>query len=112
VRRRGRELNEGRVKALQAFSAPVRSRDSQLRAQSVGAGAIGAMAFGALAIGALAIGAIAIGALAIGRTRVRRLEVDELVVRRLRIIEETRSTRNETDESEYAPEADASFNER
>jgi len=42
---------------------------------------------GAMAVGAPAIGALAIGQLAIGRARIRRLEIDELVVRRLRIIE-------------------------
>jgi len=48
---------------------------------------LGALALGAAAIGALAIGALAIGRLAVGRARIRRLEIDELVVRRLRIIE-------------------------
>jgi len=50
--------------------------------------AVGSAVLGALAIGALAIGALAIGRLAIGRARIRRLEIDELVVRRLRIIEQ------------------------
>ena len=47
----------------------------------------GALALGAAAVGALAIGALAIGRLAIGRARIRRLEIDELIVRRLRVIE-------------------------
>ena len=49
---------------------------------------LGAMALGALATGALAIGALAIGRLVIGRARIGRMEIDELVVRRLRVIEE------------------------
>jgi len=57
-------------------------------ATSVGAQAVGARSVGALAIGAIAVGALAIGRLAIGRARIRRLEIDELVVRRLRIIEQ------------------------
>jgi hypothetical protein len=48
----------------------------------------GALALGAFAIGALAIGALAIGRLAIGRARIRRLEIDELVVRKLRVVDE------------------------
>jgi hypothetical protein len=55
---------------------------------SVASQSVGALAIGAIAIGALAIGALAIGRLAIGRARIRRLEVDELVVRRLRVINE------------------------
>ena len=60
----------------------------KLRSESIGAQAIGALAVGAVAFGALAFGAVAIGALAIGRTRIRRVEIDDLVVRRLRIIED------------------------
>ena len=63
-------------------------QSASIGAQAVGAQAIGALAIGALAIGALAIGALAIGRLAIGRSRIRRLEIDDLVVRRLRIIED------------------------
>jgi hypothetical protein len=54
---------------------------------SVPALTLGAVALGAFATGALAIGAVAIGGLVIGRARIRRLEIDELVVRRLRLIE-------------------------
>lgn len=73
-------------------------------AVKVGAGAIGAQAIGALvlaaiAVGALAIGALAIGRLAIGRARVRRFEIDELVVRRLRIIEQLQSPPNHDSEN-------------
>jgi len=57
-------------------------------AQAVGARAVGTLALAAVAVGALAIGALAIGRLAIGRAHVRRLEIDELVVRRLRVIEQ------------------------
>jgi len=53
----------------------------------------------AIAIGALAIGALAIGRLAIGRARVRRLEIDELVVRRLRVIEQLQSPPNHDSEN-------------
>jgi hypothetical protein len=71
------------------------AREAQLThrpAVSIGAGALGAQAVGALAlaavaVGAVAIGAVAIGKLAIGRARVRRLEIDDLVVRRLRVVE-------------------------
>ena len=54
----------------------------------VAAQALGALAVGALAIGALTIGALAIGRLAVGRARIRRLEIDELVVHRLRVVDE------------------------
>lgn len=57
-------------------------------AAATGAHAVGAVALGAIALGALAIGALAIGRLAIGRARIRRLHIDELVVRRLRVIEQ------------------------
>jgi hypothetical protein len=50
--------------------------------------ALGAFALGAAAIGALAVGALAIGRVAIGRARIGRLEIDEILVRRLRVIEE------------------------
>ena len=56
------------------------------------AGAMLALALGATAVGAVAIGAIAIGRLALGRMTVRKarfatLEVDELVVRKLRVVD-------------------------
>lgn len=57
-------------------------------AQAAGAVAVGAIAIGAFAVGAMAIGALAIGRLAIGRVQVRRLEIDDLVVRRIRVLEE------------------------
>ena len=60
---------------------------SKVGGQANGTQAIGALAVGALAVGALALGAVAIGRLAIGRSRIRRLEIDELVVRRVHIIE-------------------------
>ena len=60
---------------------------SGVGAQATRAQAVGALAVGALALGVLAIGAVTIGRLAIGRSRVRRLEIDELVVRRVHIIE-------------------------
>jgi len=73
---------------------PAHRRAASVGAQSVGAGAIGSLALAAVAIGALAIGALAIGRLAIGRARVGRLEIDELVVRRLRVIEQLQTPRN------------------
>lgn len=67
---------------------PGTSRSGNLRAINAAFRAVGAVALGAVAIGALAIGALAVGRLAIGRARIRRLEIDELVVRRLRVIEQ------------------------
>lgn len=71
-------------------------RTTRLGAEAVGARATGSQAVGtlvvaAVAIGAVAIGALAIGRLVIGRARIRRLEIDELVVRRLRVIEQMQS---------------------
>jgi hypothetical protein len=57
-------------------------------AVATGAQALGTLALGAFALGAMAIGAVAIGRLAVGRARIRRLEIDELVVRRLRVLDE------------------------
>ncbi len=69
------------------------ARLTHLPAVSVGAGAVGVQAIGALALatislGAFAIGALAIGRLTIGKARIRRLEIDELIVRRLHVIEQ------------------------
>ena len=57
-----------------------------------GSSATGSSLIGALALGALAIGAVAIGALAIGRLSVRqarfgKVTIDDLVVRRLKVLE-------------------------
>lgn len=49
--------------------------------------ALGATALGAVAIGALAIGRLVIGRLAVKRTHFGAIEVDELIVRRLRVVE-------------------------
>ncbi|WP_418116323.1 hypothetical protein ABL840_18285 [Variovorax sp. NFACC27] len=49
---------------------------------------MGSIVIGAAALGALAIGALSIGRLFVGRARIRRLEIDELVVRRIRVIEQ------------------------
>ena len=57
-------------------------------AQAVGTAAVGSILIGAAALGALAIGALAVGRLFVGRARIRRLEIDELVVHRIRIIEQ------------------------
>ena len=77
-----RRLNRGLPKQAAA------SRPRELTTTSVASQALGALALGAVAIGALAVGALAIGRLTIGRARIRRLEIDELLVRRLRVIEE------------------------
>lgn len=63
------------------------SRPARLEAGAIGAMALGAFAIGAAAIGAIAVGRLAIGRLAIGRTRMQRVEIDELVVRRLRVVD-------------------------
>ena len=47
-----------------------------------------AVASGALALGALAVGALAIGRLEIRQARLRKVEIDDLIVRKLRILEE------------------------
>jgi hypothetical protein len=52
------------------------------------AAAVGLTAVGALAIGAVSLGALAIGSLAVGKARFRRLQIDDLVVRRLHILED------------------------
>lgn len=52
------------------------------------AAAIGATAVGACAIGALAVGALAIGKLGVGPARFERVEIDELIVRKLKILED------------------------
>jgi hypothetical protein len=58
-------------------------------ALSVVVAAVGAVAVGARAIGALAVGALAIGKLGVGPARFERVEIDELIVRKLTILEET-----------------------
>ena len=57
-------------------------------AQAIGVTALGSIAVGALAFGALAIGALSVGRLFVGRARIQRLEIDELVVRRVRVLEQ------------------------
>jgi hypothetical protein len=47
-----------------------------------------AVASGALALGVLAVGALAIGRLEIRQARLRKVEIDDLIVRKLRILEE------------------------
>lgn len=69
-------------------SRRVDGRSRAIGAAGIGVKAVGAFALGAIAVGAVAVGALAIGRLAVGRARVRRLEIDELVVRRLHIIDE------------------------
>jgi hypothetical protein len=57
------------------------------RRAAVGALALGAMAVGAVAIGALAIGALRIGRLGVRRAHLGKVEIDDLVVRRLRVLD-------------------------
>ena len=64
-------------------------------ASATGSAIVGALALGAIAVGAFAIGALAIGRLTVGRASVRRarfgrLEVDDLVVRRVSVLEPAR----------------------
>jgi hypothetical protein len=56
-------------------------------ASIVGLSAVTALALGAMAIGAVAIGALAIGRLNIGGAKLGRVEIDELIVRRLKVLE-------------------------
>ena len=64
--------------------------------QAIGANAVGALAVAAIAVGAVAVGAVAIGRLVIGRAKIRRLEIDDLIVRRLQVIEESTSEREDS----------------
>lgn len=57
-------------------------------ALAVGTAALGSMLIGAAAVGALALGALSIGRLFVGRARIRRLDIDELVVRRIHVMEQ------------------------
>jgi hypothetical protein len=69
-------------------NALLRARVADLTAaRAVGTTALGSLALGAFALGVLALGAVAIGRLSVGRARIRRLEIDDLVVRRLRVLE-------------------------
>ncbi len=61
-------------------------------AEASGSALIGALALGGLAVGALAIGAMVIGSLGIGRLNIRsaklgKVEIDDLIVRRLTVLE-------------------------
>lgn len=88
-----RELEDGVVQ-WQPAHRPETRLTAGLASGGVAAGGaaaatavLGALALGALAIGAVAVGALAIGSLAIGRARFKRLLIDDLVVRRLKILE-------------------------
>lgn len=76
--------DEAAVKAVRPWLR--RQRMGLIRGRP-GAGALGALAVGAVAVGAFAIGALAIGTLVVGRARFRRVEIDQLVVRRLKVLE-------------------------
>jgi hypothetical protein len=67
---------------------PERGHLVDIEAPKVAAPLIGAALLGAAALGAIAVGAVAIGALAIGRARIGKLEIDDLIVRRLRVLED------------------------
>jgi nitrate reductase gamma subunit len=79
------------------FDEPIETEMQMVRDVTPGtrpgpAASLVAVALGAAAVGAIAIGALAIGRLAINRLTVRKaklatLEVDELIVRRLQVIE-------------------------
>ncbi len=56
-------------------------------ASATGSGIVGALAMGALALGAVAIGALAIGRLNVRYAKLGRVEIDDLVVKRLRVLE-------------------------
>jgi len=71
--------------------------------------AAGGVALGALAIGAIAVGRLAIGRVAVRRVRFRTVEVDDLIVRRLHVIEEPHA---ETMSSDEQPSAAAENGER
>jgi len=76
-----------------AQPAAVTKLASATAVQSRGATAMGALAVGAFAVGALAIGRLAIKRAAIEQlaakeTKLGRVEIDELVVHRLRVVED------------------------
>jgi hypothetical protein len=71
-----------------ASIAPDHSRPRAVPALAVGAQALGAVALGTIALGAVAVATLAIGRLAVGKARIRRLHIDELVVRRVRVVEQ------------------------
>ena len=73
---------------IHAPMTPERSRPHAVPALAIGAQALGALALGTVALGAIAVAALAISRLAIGKARVRHLHIDELVVRRVRVVEQ------------------------
>ena len=74
--------------ARPAASLPLKLPAVASGATALGTAAVMSMAAGALAIGALAVGALAVGALEIRKARLRKVEIDDLLVRRLRVLEE------------------------
>ena len=64
------------------------ARPRQVPALAIGAQALGAFAIGTVALGAIAVSALAIARLAVGKARIRHLHIDELVVRRVRVVEQ------------------------
>jgi hypothetical protein len=84
----GREAEPQRL-ADETLVQPKAPPPSSLRLGSL---ALGAMALGAMALGAFAIGFVAIGRLSIGRASVRRVrlgrvEIDNLIVRKLTVLD-------------------------
>lgn len=76
-------------------------------AQAIGTLATGSLAVAAVAVGALALGALAVGRLFVGRARIRHLEIDELVVRRIRVVD--RISLPPPERGEDVPGTDSTF---
>ena len=70
---------------------PAKADERQPTSPRIGALAIAATALGAFAVGAIAVGVLAVGRLAIGHTRIHRMEIDQLLVHKLRVVEELRA---------------------
>ncbi len=92
-------FRDRRARLARRDRADPEARSVHLPALSIGAEAVGTLALAAVAVGALAIGALAIGQLAISRARILHLEIDELVVRRLRIVEQLQTMQDRDSES-------------
>jgi len=103
------------MKSMPSESARIRTTPAAATgAHAIGTVALGSIVIGAVAVGALAIGALSIGRLFVGRVRIRRLEIDDLVVRRIRVMEqlETPSTSGSGGVvDELKPAAVTTFNE-
>jgi hypothetical protein len=90
-RKKVEPMHGRRTRLLAHDPAPVpreRSRPRQVPALAIGAQALGAFAIGTIALGAIAVSALAIARLAVGKARIRHLHIDELVVRRVHVVEQ------------------------